>query len=185
MPVHHPRMNAPRGLTASLLLLGCAQSTEKSEARPTQPEPVADSLVLERTMCLGTCPAYRIRVSSAGEIRFHSLNPGDTTRTAVDTAPAATLDSLVARAKAIGFYELPADIVSDRGLCPVAMSDASGSTTTIYARSGTKVVRDYMGCMTSESNRAPLPPVRQMHEFGKEIDSVLRSSRWARPAGRR
>jgi hypothetical protein len=43
-----------------------------------------DSIVPERTLCYGTCPAYRLRLAASGDVAFTSLNPGDSGRVASD-----------------------------------------------------------------------------------------------------
>jgi len=169
-------------LTASLLAFACSPRPDPDVSKQvTVPE---DSLVLERTMCLGTCPAYRLRVSSAGEVRFDSRNPGEGNRMALDTTSAGTLSSLVSMAHQAGFFELPYDILHDRALCPIARTDAPTVTTSIFARDSAKAVKNYHGCVDSTLNSAT-PQLVRLRAFETEIDSALKSSRWVRPASRR
>src|SRR5688500_5231113 len=102
-----------RWVTAPLVILACAPPIARMDGRHGASASAADSIMLERTLCFGTCPAYRLRLSDAGEIFFESRNPGEVGRTAVDTAPAATLSLLVSRARAAGFFELPREIAGD------------------------------------------------------------------------
>lgn len=140
-----------------------------------------DSLVLERTVCFGLCPAYRLRISSAEQIRFESRNRGDSATIVIDTAPRGTLASLVARARAIGFYELPSDIRKDPALCANWATDMPTVTTTIFSGSTTKQVSHYHGCVTVD-HEVP-PPLKNLRAFEDQIDSTLHSSRWVRPNG--
>ena len=76
-------------LLGVVALLCCS----KPAARPEQPATpsaagATDSVVLERTRCYGTCPAYRLRVSRTGEVRFASRNLRDDQRVGVDTVEA-------------------------------------------------------------------------------------------------
>ena len=144
----------------------------------------ADSIVLERSVCFGTCPAYRLRLSGAGEVRFESRNSGDESRVALDTVAATTLPTLVSKARSIGFFDLPPKIQGDSVLCPTAHTDAPTVTVTIFSKDGTKPVEDYHGCVGKVDHKTP-PPLEQLHAFESEIDSVLGSSRWVRPATRR
>src|SRR5262249_48380235 len=68
-----------------------------------------DSIVLVRTLCLGTCPAYRISVRRDGEVHFQSRNPGEKLDTVGHVAP-STLDSLYRRAADARFFSLPDNI---------------------------------------------------------------------------
>jgi hypothetical protein len=144
----------------------------------------ADSIVLERSMCFGTCPAYRLRLSDAGVIHFESRNPGEEGRTATDTVPAATLPSLVSRARSIGFFELPREIAADSVLCHNRATDHPTVVVTIFTNGETKRVEDYHGCYETVEHEI-LTPIARLRSFEVEIDSVLRSSRWVRPANRR
>ena len=144
----------------------------------------ADSIVLERSVCFGTCPAYRLRLAGTGEVRFESRNSGDESRVALDTVAATTLPTLVSKARSIGFFDLPPKIQGDSVLCPTAHTDAPTVIVTIFSRDGTKPVEDYHGCVGKVDHKTP-PALEQLHAFESEIDSVLGSSRWVRPASRR
>lgn len=180
--VHYPPLNLSRIPAVALLVLACTPRVESNEVLASATRPLGDSIVLERTACYGTCPAYRLRLSNAGEIRFESLSAGDKGRSALDTVPSGLLLRLVSRANAIGFFELPPKI-ADSPLCPSAATDHSTVVVTVFSRKGTKRVEDYLGCR----DRAEAPavaPVARLRAFEAEIDSVLRSSRWVQAANR-
>jgi Domain of unknown function (DUF6438) len=167
-----------------LLALACTPSDGASSARQGAVPSPADSIVLERSMCFGTCPAYRLRLSNGGEIRFESHNPGDEGRHAVDTVAAATFPTLISRARSIGFFDLPSEIAADSALCHNRATDHPTVVVTIFAKTQAKRVEDYHGCFETVEHEI-LPPIAHLRAFEVEIDSVLRSSRWVRPANRR
>jgi hypothetical protein len=103
----------------------------------------ADSIVLERSMCFGTCPAYRLRLSDSGEVRFESRNPGDEGRRVSDTIPASAFPALISRATSIGFFDLPSVISADSVLCHNRATDHPTVVVTIFAKAQTKRVEDY------------------------------------------
>jgi phosphohistidine phosphatase SixA/ketosteroid isomerase-like protein len=154
-----------------------------SDITPAAP-PVVDSLVLERTPCFGFCPAYRLRVTSAGEVHFQSRNSGDQKRMAIAAAAASTLSLLVSRARAAGFYEFPDVLRGDSVLCPVAATDHPTAIVTIYSAAQTKRVEDYHGCRGG-IERSVATRIDRLRAFEQEIDSVLRSSRWVTRPSRR
>jgi hypothetical protein len=170
-----------RYLAATLLLLSCARSDGKTEVRQSPSGSVADSILLERTACYGTCPAYRLRLSDAGEIRFESRNPGEAGRSGVDTMAPRTLPLLIAKAMAAGFYEMPPDISQDSTLCRDRATDHPTVVVTVFRRGDTKAVTDYQGCFETTEHEV-LPRIARLRSFENEIDSVLKSSRWVRPA---
>ena len=146
--------------------------------------PPADSIVLERSTCFGTCPAYRLRLSDSGEIRFQSRNPGDYDRRVTDTVAAATFPALISRARLIGFFDLPSMIADDSVLCRNRATDHPTVIVTIFTKAQTRRVEDYHGCFETVEHEV-LPPIARLRSFEVEIDSVLGSSRWVRPADRR
>jgi len=162
----------------ALAILACAPSAGKPDQNSSQAQ--IDSLVLERTVCFGVCPAYRLRLSSADEVRFESHNRGDSTRVITDTAAPGTYKALVARARAIGFYGLPTEILKDSVLCNNRATDHPTVVTTIYTGSSTKQVSDYHGCFETVEHE-DLAPIQKLRAFENEIDSALHSSRWVRP----
>jgi hypothetical protein len=70
-------------------------------------ETTADSILLERTLCYGTCSAYRLHMDRHGRVRFSSLNPGDSSRTVRDSISPEGLLFLEREAERIGFFALP------------------------------------------------------------------------------
>jgi hypothetical protein len=134
-------------------------------------------------MCYGTCPAYRLSLTSGGVIRFESRNPGEQARSATDTTSTVTLSSLVSRARDARFFQFPEEIATDSVLCRNRATDHPTVIVTVYAKSGTKRVEDYHGCFETVERGVPTPILR-LRAFENEIDSTLRSSRWVRPAQR-
>ncbi len=172
------RFRSPASIhLGAVAIFACAPPAKRDAAQTAVP---IDSLVLERTVCFGFCPAYRLRISSAEEIRFDSQNRGDSSHFVIDTAPRGTYASIVARARAIGFYELPTEIRKDPTLCHNLATDNPTVTTTIFSGPATKQVSDYHGCFETVEHGV-LTPIQKLRAFEDEIDSTLRSSRWVRP----
>ncbi len=177
-------------LQALLLLLplaACAapRAPEPLDTTPAQsPGPATDSIVLERTLCYGLCPAYRLRLAGTGQVLFESRNPQDSGRTAADTVPPATILTLLREAESLGFFELPDVIADDRQLCPDRATDHHTATVTIYRAAGLKRVEDYRGCY-ARRDHSVVPVIGRLRAFETAIDSAANSGRWVRPASRR
>src|SRR5207237_7864993 len=90
-----------------------------SAAKAQRSEPIysADSVVLERTLCFGTCPAYRLSISRSGVIYFEWRNPQDERR-ARDSIPVSDFETIVVQADLVDFLSLPDSIADDRRFCP-------------------------------------------------------------------
>jgi hypothetical protein len=173
-----------KSLCLMVIAVACAPSKGKPDAQQGSSPANGDSIVLERSACFGTCPVYRLRLSGAGEVRFESRNSGDFGRIALDTVSAATFPSIISRARTIGFFQLPADIAADSALCRNRATDHETVVVSIFASDGGKRVEDYHGCFGT-TGRDIAPQLGRLRAFEAEIDSVLNSSRWMRPASRR
>ena len=94
-----------------LMAAACVRSSPPPLGAATGSLNHPDSVVLERTPCYGTCPAYRLRVSRGGDVAFESRNAGETRTVASGSVAPAVLDSLYAGATASGLLQLPDSIV--------------------------------------------------------------------------
>ena len=162
-----------------LSLSACAQSV-----RSDAPAVPADSLILERTLCYGTCPAYRLSLARDGHVTFQSRNPGDESRQASDTTSARALSILTAMADSLGFATLPDTIASSPALCPDHATDHPTATVTIFRGAGSKHVVDYLGCF-ARFDHSTVPVVGRLRMLEASIDSLAGSKRWVQPARRR
>ena len=157
-----------------LVLLAC------SREQSPQPSIIdADSLALERTRCLGTCPAYRVSLTARGHVTFASRNPGDST-TRSDSVPLETLTMLVRRANTIGFARLPNRLMSDTALCAIVATDHPTITVTIYSGASVRSVEDYHGCRRRDG--AIPDQLHQLRAYEAAIDTATGAQRWIRPA---
>lgn len=168
------------GWTAGPALLSLAQAYAQI---PPSEAVQADSIVLVRSRCYGTCPAYRLRLSATGDVLFQSRNPDDEGRAHSDTLPAEGFAFLVARAERIGFFDLPDRIdEGNQAWCPVYATDHPTYIGAIYDPKGRKSVVYYSGCYGGEGDTALRESLGRLKQFFAAVDSVAGSSRWVRPA---
>src|SRR5688572_25752540 len=176
----------PVMITLLVLLSAMMANGFVSSPAPAQTGQAAtpvDSIQLERSLCYGTCPAYRLHFDTSGRIRFLSLNPGDSGRTAQDSVSPEGLTFLEREAQRFGFFLLP-DSLEGSVYCADLATDHPTITVTIYRSSGVKQVRDYHGCY-ERSDHSVRPAIARLRTFETMIDGVTASSRWVRPARRR
>jgi len=171
-----------RRVFLSALALACAPAQRPVSATTTSTGSAIDSVVLERTVCFGTCPAYRLSLTRTGLVRFVSRNPGDTI-SAVDSVPAATADSIRSWAERAGFFALPDSIDNGAPLCPDFATDHPTIILSIYGRP-TKRVHYYTGCYL-RSDHTTHPVLESLARLASRIDSATQARRWIHPARRR
>ena len=142
----------------------------------------ADSVVLERSVCFGFCPAYRLTIHPNGAVHFVTTQRADTVQRA-DTIAPRSFRSLVGEAQRIGFFTLPTDVVRDATLCAARATDHPTATVTIFRGDSTHTVVDYQGCYMDHA-LGVAPALRPLRRLESAIDSVAGTKRWldlARP----
>src|SRR5437868_3149515 len=119
--------------TPSWILFGflCVLPGPAVEAQRSDPIYSADSVVLERTLCFGTCPAYRLSISRSGVIHFESRNSDDERR-AKDSIPVSDFETILVRAHLLEFLSLPDRIADDKHFCPHDVTDNPTAIVTIF-----------------------------------------------------
>jgi hypothetical protein len=167
----------------SILLLAAlaAAAPYSGTIHTAQPRSAPDSVVLERTVCYGTCPAYRLSLRRTGEVHFRSRNPGETLDTTDHVAP-ATLDSLFRRAVQDGFFALP-DTVVRSPLCPDVATDHPSLTLAFYGPNPKRVFY-YTGCYL-RSDHTTAAPLEALARLASAVDSATGARRWIHPSRRR
>lgn len=179
-----------RWLTAAAAALivasACTRAPEDSTPAATaEGSSRPDSIVLERTVCFGFCPAYRLSLSAAGDVRFERMaQRGTAGDTASGHIAPERLDSLLAQARAIGFFALPEDITpANQQACPLAATDHPSAIVTISVGDTVKRVNHYHGCH-AEQGMNPGDAYPRLTAFEAAIDSAAGVARWLDP-GRR
>jgi hypothetical protein len=133
-----------------------------------------DSVVLERTLCFGTCPAYRVSIDQRGIVRFHSLNPGDTARRAIGRIDAYEWQNgIMEWMRWYRVIDLPDTLAANKHYCPVAPTDFPWAFVSIFQPGRSKRIEDYQGCVWR-----PLALVN----FEEWIDKIAKTRRWVRPS---
>ena len=141
-----------------------------------------DSLALERTVCFGFCPPYRLVVDRAGRVAFEPRAYDVTLLPARDSiSPAAftTLLDLIAQAD---LDALPPDIARDHTLCPIEATDHPFATITSYRGGRVTSVKHYLGCYAGVDSMQPVSRLRPLVALEDAIDSVTRVHRWLPPS---
>ena len=143
-----------------------------ANAQGSDPIFTADSVVLERTPCYGTCPAYRLSVSRSGIIHFESRNRFEDGRPAKDSMPVNNFETILVRAHLLEFLALPDRIADDKRFCPHDVTDNPTAIVTIFIPGRPKRIEDYHGCDWAPAG---------LRELETYLDEVTNAKRWIRP----
>ena len=159
-------------------VLGFQQRTRR--ASPQVSSGAHDSsyvITLERTTCLGECPAYIVTLNGRGYEQFTYL--GRTVPVEGDPLHAGQVKQFriasgrIARLRrwvdSLGFFEIPEDWTGHGKNCPTAYTDAATATVTVIDQGRRHIVRHYYGC-------AAAPAV--LTRIETRIDSTAEVWRW-------
>ena len=154
-------------------LAGAQQPRSTTPPSTIAPQDVenADSLVLERTGCFGTCPAYRVRITRSGAVLFRSRELSDTSRIETASIPSDSAQALFTYARLIRFTDLPGRIEDSKAYCPSRWTDHPTALLTIYGAGWSKQVVDYYGCWWAPE------ALRRLED---QVDKTARVGRWMR-----
>jgi hypothetical protein len=178
--VHHVRR-----LAAPLVGLALVAACHSAAGPGTSRVPArADSLILERTRCFGSCPAYRLTLRADGRVSFVSLVPRDSSLIFLDSIAPAKVAWLVEQADRIGLAKLPPVIAADSTLCTVRATDHPTATVALFRAGSTTRVEDYRGCYAGPTLTVA-PSLARLRRYAGQIDSVARTERWTAPMTRR
>jgi hypothetical protein len=177
-------MSGQRSISLLLFLFANSIGVPIGAQTPRVSPAGVDSLVLERTPCYGTCPAYRLSITQLGRVSFASRNLGEAERSMRDSISGQRFTDLLSLADRLGFDILPDSIAADPALCPDRATDHPTAIVTIFKGGHRKAVVDYHGCFAAVDH-SEVPALSRLRNFEAMIDSVAGSARWVRSAGRR
>ena len=142
----------------------------RSPAASDRTAAALDSVVLERTGCLGPCPVYRVVIDNSNIAHFVSLDAPDSGRAESGPALPNALQHISQLAMMIGFNALP-DTIQSSPLCGPFATDLPTAITGIYGGAIMKRVVHNKGCRWAPGALTALED---------SIDALAVSSRWVR-----
>lgn len=162
-------------------LAGCTGGSGGAPQTGQSPDTTVsvDSIVLERTVCFGFCPAYRLRIAGSGQVHFALTHPRDSMSVPQtdSIAPSAVL-ALLREAREIRFFDLPPEIdPAHPEFCPVVATDHPSAIITIAHEDSVTRVHHYHGCY-AERDGEPAEAYPRLTAFENAIDSAVRVERW-------
>jgi hypothetical protein len=128
--------------------------------------PPDTKITLSRTICYGTCPAYKLEIFANGRVDFDGQRHVRKTGHAVWRINQDRIKQLIAEFAKINYFSLADDYsLSNRRNCPNFGTDAPAVTTSITISGQTKSVGHYLGCQD-------LDILSQLESFEDKIDEL-------------
>lgn len=130
-------------------------------------------ITMERTVCFGTCPDYKLTIKANGSVTFRGGRFTKTKGTGTSRISKASLRELVEEFDRVDLNSF-ADDYSEGGNCESYITDLPSQIISIKRNGKTKRVNHYFGC-TGKAVQEKLEPLT---ELGKMIDRITNSKRW-------
>jgi hypothetical protein len=149
---HHVKRRTATRYLASAIALGfagrvAAQTPAADTVREPRPREyeAADSIVLERGPCFGTCPVYRVTIARSGDVRFVFLQGADSGKVRQRHVDPKKFGGLVRVTLFAHFFALP-DKIEGPAYCPYPLTDLPSADVSLFLPNRRKKVADYGGC---------------------------------------
>lgn len=130
-----------------------------------------DFITLERTVCFGTCPNYKLTIKSDGNVIFEGKRFTKTTGIARGKISVADYRALVSEFEKIDYFSLPDRFTPGTKECPQVITDMPSANTSIKLNGKVKAVDHYHGC----GSQGVLPKLTALED---KIDKVAGTQKW-------
>jgi hypothetical protein len=167
-------MSAKFGVTilfALLILASCNRDGKSTATAPIEEIPGDIVITLERGICYGTCPAYKVTISASGSVEFEGryyVKKKGIIRTTISREQLRFLVAEIERAK---YFTMQDQYINKEDGCITVLADHSMINMSITIAGKTKSVAHYNGC------NGPLA-LERLTALENKIDEVINASQW-------
>jgi len=158
-------------LFALLILAGCNREPKSTAIVLSEKIPRDLVIVLERDICFGFCPAYKLTISANGSVEFEGRHYVKKKGVVRATISQEQLKYLVAEFERVRYFTLQDHYVSKENGCFEVGTDSPTVNTSITIAGKTKSIEHYHGC------EGPLI-LKQLTSLENKIDEAVNASQW-------
>jgi hypothetical protein len=133
-------------------------------------------ITLERTVCFGTCPDYKIIIHGDGRLVYEGRRFVKTVGAVESTVTQEQLRQLVAEFEKADYFSLCDEYPSSCDRCPTDWTDNPSANTSIQINGKKKSIRHYYGCQEKSEHYAVYP--QKLYQLESRIDEIVGSARW-------
>jgi Domain of unknown function (DUF6438) len=128
-------------------------------------------ITLERTICFGACPVYKLTIFSDGLVHYQGTKFVKKIGSASGRISRTKLNQLLQRFEEINYRTLPEDFTPGTPQCPQMATDMPSAITSLTRDGKTKTVRHYHGCRG-------LSTLERLTELEDKIDQAVNTKKW-------
>lgn len=155
-------------LLVSLFIGGSCLAQEK-------PIPADTLITLERTICFGACPIYKLTVKADGTVTFEGRENVKVKGIAKGHLSGEDVRSLIAAFEAASYFALNDTYETQKDGCPEVWTDNPSAITSIRLNGKHKTISHYYGCQTG-SGTAVYP--NGLTYLETRIDQIVGTEKW-------
>lgn len=157
-------------LVALMVLSACGNDSQQTSTIPSD-----FSVTLERGLCFGTCPVYKVSLDASGLVQYDGSRCVRVYGHQELRVSHQHLEELQAAFLDVDFFALQDLYRGNDSSCAPGVFDGTVVTTTLRANGMTKTVRDYHGCN-------PYDIAAMLYAFEQKVDDLLGTRQWV-PCG--
>jgi hypothetical protein len=162
----------PTLLTLACFCLGPALNNDGavSASGPVRPTKV---ITLERTVCFGTCPHYKLTIFSDGLVSYEGIEYVKKVGRASGRISRAKLNDLVKEFIDIDYFNLANSYTPGDKACPEDWTDMPSANTSLTWRGRSKAINHYHGCRGSSA-------LELLTKLEDKIDEAVNVKKWTK-----
>jgi hypothetical protein len=128
-------------------------------------------ITLERTVCFGTCPEYKLTIFSDGRVEFQGTRFVKKVGKATGRISRARLHDLVMEFTNIYYFNLPDSFEPGQKTCPQEATDMPSAITSLTWQGRSKTIRHYHGCRGANT-------LELLTNLENKIDEAVNVKQW-------
>lgn len=128
-------------------------------------------ITLERTVCYGTCPNYKLTIFSDGRVSYEGIRFVKKMGKATGRISRAKLNDLVMEFTNIYYFNLPDSFQPGDKTCPTEWTDMPSATTSLTWQGRSKTIVHYHGCKGANT-------LELLTKLENKIDEAVNVKQW-------
>jgi len=160
---------------ALLVTISACRSLSSTPSPEPQDIPPDTIITLERTICFGTCPAYKLTISADGAVVFTGEDYVREKGTVHSNISKEQLKQLISEFTKSQYFSLRDSYISEEDGCPESWTDSPTVTTSIRINGQYKSIVHYLGCQ--ENNGESVFP-KELKDLEDTIDEIIGTRKW-------
>ncbi len=133
-------------------------------------------ITLERTVCYGSCPAYKLSIDFNGNVGFNGGNFTKKRGKAAGKISQNQIKDMIAEFEKSDFFNLRDSYEEARDGCTEFETDNPSEIISIQINGKKKRISHYFGCLKVDGN-----PTELVETLGVKIDQITNSKHWIEP----